>query len=295
MRWPLDPTAWLLAEGAVWLLAAARAFGLAWTAPGWATPALGPRLRIGLAAALALIVGPMLAPQQRALGLALPADPAAPAAGLAWLRLAGGLLVEGVIGAGLGLTAGLVVSGARQAGELIGIQAGLTPAAVFDPETLADGATLTPLGHLFGLLALAVFLTLDGPLTVVDALVESYQVVPVAAGVLGREAESTRDAGTPDEPTAGRPLAAVRWLAGRLDRALELAVRLAAPVALALILTGLALALVSRTAPASPLANLAWPVRSTLGLALVALSLIALVATLGSVWAGWAQGLSGSR
>ena len=49
--------------------------------------------------------------------------------------------------------------------------------------------------------------------------------------------------------------------------ALELALRLAAPAALALTLAGLALALIARAAPAFPFWSLALPVRSFVGLA----------------------------
>src|SRR5205823_4880255 len=77
--------------------------------------------------------------------------------------------------AALGLSAALVVAGARQAGELVGAQAGFAPAALFDPEA---GDEMTALGHLYGLVALGVFLALDGPLALVRALVESYRVIP---------------------------------------------------------------------------------------------------------------------
>ena len=68
-----------------------------------------------------------------------------------------------------------MIAGARLAGELIAAPAGFSTAALFDPET---GEEMTVLGRLYGWIALAVFLTLDGPLILVRALVESYQAVP---------------------------------------------------------------------------------------------------------------------
>ncbi len=280
--WSLVPTAWLLAEGASWLLTAARAFGLAWTAPAWSTPALGARLRLGLALMLAVVIGPVLAPAGRPIGLAVP-DGNDPTVVLAWIRLAGCGIVELLVGAGLGLATGLILAGARQAGELVGIQAGLTPAAVFDPDSLADGG-LTPAGHLYGLVALVLFLALDGPLTLVDTLAESYQVVPVGGGLIDPKGPAVAT----DAPVSP-PAAAVRWVFARVGRATELAARIAAPVAVALMLAGLAVALILRSTPASPVAGLAWPLRSMLGLALVWLGMAALVATLGGVWADWAR------
>ena len=58
---------------------------------------------------------------------------------------------------------------------MVGCQAGLSPAALFDPEA-GDG--MTPLGHLYGLVALGVFLALDGPTQLVVALAESYRWIP---------------------------------------------------------------------------------------------------------------------
>ena len=61
---------------------------------------------------------------------------------------------EVLVGAGIGWSASLVIAGARQAGEIVGAQAGLSAAALFDPEA---GEDLTALGHLYGLVALGVF------------------------------------------------------------------------------------------------------------------------------------------
>ena len=59
------------------------------------------------------------------------------------------------------------------AGELIAAR-GFSTAA----SSTETGGELTVLGSLYGWIALAVFLTLDGPLILVRALVESYQAVP---------------------------------------------------------------------------------------------------------------------
>ena len=80
------------------------------------------------------------------------------------------------------MSAGLIVAGARQAGDLVAAQSGLSTASLFDPET---GDDLTALGHLYGLIALVVFLAMDGPLVMVGALVESYRTVPAGGLVIG--------------------------------------------------------------------------------------------------------------
>ena len=59
-------------------------------------------------------------------------------------------------------------------------QAGLSTTTLFDPES---GEELTPLGRLYGLVAMAAFLSLGGPLALVRALADSYAAIP--AGQLG--------------------------------------------------------------------------------------------------------------
>jgi flagellar biosynthetic protein FliR len=246
--------AWLLAHSGSSALVLARVAGLAWAGPALATPGLGWRFRLALAVLLVAVLLPVVEPMVRL--------PEGEGAGLA--ALARACVVEVVIGAALGWSAALVVAGARQAGEVVGLQAGLSPAALLDPEA---GDELTPLGHLYALVALAVFLALDGPLVLVKGLVESYRVLPAGEAVLSD--------------------ATARLAFGRVGEALALAVRLAAPTALALALAGIALGLLGRAAPSLQLMALSLPVRWVLGLILVFLGLIALAGSLAAVWRGW--------
>lgn len=255
---PPDETAWVVAHAAAGALALARAAGLAWSAPVLAAPGLGARPRLLLAALLAAVLAPTAG--------------GAAAAGLTWPAVGLACLGEAVVGAALGWSAALVVAGARQAGELVGWQAGFAPAALFDPES---GDEMTALGHLYGLVALGVFLALDGPLALVRALVESYRVVP--AGELFAAG------------SAGEGLSALAF--ARVGQALALALRAAAPAALALALAGVALGLLGRAAPSLQLVTLAVPVRAALGLLLVLLSLATLAATFAAAWSAWPGGM----
>ena len=244
----IDAIARLAGQGGLWALVLARVLGLCWTAPALATPGLGGRGRLILAILLTGLVAPVV-------GL----DRASPTS--LWM-LGGGCLVEVVIGAGLGWAGALVIAGARQAGEVVGAQAGLSPAALFDPEA-GDG--MTPLGHLYGLVALGVFLALDGPTQLVLALAESYRVIPPGGG-------------------AGPSTGVATWAFEQVGRALALALRASAPPALALTLAGLALGLLGRAAPSLQLVSLSLPARTLLGLALAALGLVTLAATLAAAW-----------
>jgi flagellar biosynthetic protein FliR len=232
------------------ILVLARTLGLVATAPSLAAPGLEPRFRLLLAVALAALIAPVVGPS-----MAVQTD--IPAIAVACLG-------EALVGAALGWAAGLVIAGARQAGEVVGAQAGLSTAALFDPDA-GDG--MTPMGHLYGLIALGVFLALDGPLMLVRALVESYEVMP--AGGLGMSSE----------------MADIAF--GHVGRALALAVRASAPVAIAMTLAGVALGLVARAAPSLPMATMALPVRYALGLVLAILGAAALAGTLATAWRAW--------
>jgi flagellar biosynthesis protein FliR len=164
----------------------------------------------------------------------------------------------------LGLSAGLIVAAARQAGDLVAAQAGLSASAFFDPEL---GLELTPLGHLYGLIAVAVFLILDGPLILVGTLLDSYKAIPVDSFALSE--------------------AAVYQAFYQVGGALILALRAAAPVVIGLTVAGITLGWLARLAPALSLMALSLPIRSILGIILVFVGLATLAATLSEAWGHW--------
>jgi flagellar biosynthesis protein FliR len=239
--------AWVLGHASVWALVAARVLGLCLTAPALAVPELDWRLRVVLALLLSAVLIPVLEP------LVTP-PPNLSSAG--W-----SLLLEALTGGIIGWSAALLIAGARLAGELVAVQAGLSTASLFDPET---GEEMTVLGRLYGWIALAVYLALDGPLILVCALVESYRAMPSGRLLI------------PQDTT--------RLAFAQVGCALELSLRAAAPAALALTLAGIVLGWLSRAAPSLPFVALALPIRSALGVVLVILSLATLVATFASAW-----------
>ena len=244
---------WLARHVPAVALATARTAGVCFTAPVFAAPGLDWRFRVVLAAALGGWTAPLAA---AAIG-----EPTS-GFGLGWL-----VANELVVGGLMGLSASLVVAAARQAGELVAAQAGLATSSLFDPET---GEELTALGHLYGLIAIAAFLALDGPLMMVDSLLRSFGGIP--AGRMAFEPESAR--------------ALFAHAAG----ALKLALRAAAPPAVALATAGVALGWLGRLAPSVPLMTLSLPIRAVLGTLLVMGSLGALAACLDGAWLAWAGG-----
>lgn len=249
---PLDAV-WSSGMGLVWALIGARSAGVCLTAPVLAAPGFALRFRIVLAGVLAAWLAPIVAPM-----IAAPAIEDA----TVWL-----IVNELLIGGLIGWSASLVVAGARQAGDVVAAQAGLSVATLFDPES---GDESTALGHLYGFIALAVFLSLDGPLVMVDALIRSFQAMPAGRLVFDRGAAGL--------------------IFGQIAEALSLAVRAAAPPAVALVVAGFAMGWLGRLAPSVPLVALSLPVRAFLGILLVLASLGALLLRLDEAWSGWVFG-----
>lgn len=243
----------LAADPTAFALVAARTAGVCFTAPVLAAPGFDWRFRLVAALALAAWMAPLAAPM-----VGSPTSPYGPA----WL-VANELLVGGL----LGLSASLLVAGARQAGDLVAAQSGLSTASLFDPES---GEELTALGNLYGLLAIAAFLAMDGPLVAADALLESFRDVPAGGTAIGR--------------------ATAQALFEHAGAALRLAVRAAAPPAVALAAAAVALGWLGRLAPSVPLMALSLPIRAALGVLLVLAGLAALAGCLDAAWLGWANG-----
>ena len=245
------PAGWdaMLAPAVHWLMVMARVLGLCLTAPGLAAPGLSWRFRLGTAALLTMVLAPPLAGRM---------PTSSDVISSAWMGLG-----EGLAGALLGLTAGLIVAGARAAGEMVALQAGLSMATFFDPEA---GEESTAIGRLYGGIAMVAFLAMGGPVAMVRALAASYEVIP------------------PGGPPISESMAAD--LFGRIGQALELALQAAAPPAMALILAGVAMTWLGRAAPSVPMLILALPIRIVAGLVLILIGLSMLAMALGGAWGG---------
>jgi flagellar biosynthetic protein FliR len=136
------------------------------------------------------------------------------------------LAIEGMLGLAMGLTAAVLVQGAALAGELLSVQMGLSlgPAIMVMPDL-----PTSEFGHLFGLFATAIFLGLDGHLTLLGGLAASLGTLPP---------------GSVFQIATGAHAATA--LFGTL---FSTAVCVAAPVLATLMLTHVALALLNRAVP----------------------------------------------
>jgi len=244
--WPLG----LYEEFTVFLLVLARV-----SAIFAATPVLGGRdvpvqLKAGLALILALVLLPVVA---------------APPQGVPAHLWAYGLWVLGEVGVGLllGFAALLLFVAAQVAGQIIDFELGFGIVNVIDPEF---GHQLPLVGSFKNLLALLVFLGLNGHHVVIRALAGSFRVLPPGQARWAPELTGN--------------------VVGLLGQLFVFALQLAAPVMAAIFLVNLALGIVSRTVPQMNVFVVGLPVQAAVGLAVLALVLPFTVALLAGLLEG---------
>lgn len=246
-------------------LGAARAIPIAWLVPAFGGRSLPVAARLGVGMLLAVLGWPYLMP-------------AAAAPALAQLGVVGWALLtarELLIGASVGWVVAFAFLAAQAAG---GLADGARGAAFADAPSPLSGASGSPLGTLYWLLAALIFLELGGLGRMASALARSYQAVPIGAGAVATAGASSARAGMS---------AALELIVIASARLIESAVGLAAPVIVALLLTDLALAAVARLTPAVPIHFTAMPLRALLGVGVVLLGLGALEAALVAGLPGW--------
>jgi flagellar biosynthesis protein FliR len=157
--------AWL----AAFMFPLARLLGLFASAPLWSNRGIPLRIRLAAGPAIAMAVLP-----------ALPDMPDVPTDSLHALGI---LAHQVVIGAAIGFTMRLVMAAVDLAGEMIGLQMGLSFAVFFNPQT---GGQTSVLAEFLNLLTLLVFLALDGHLLLIQILVQTFEWIPVGEAVSSR-------------------------------------------------------------------------------------------------------------
>jgi flagellar biosynthetic protein FliR len=142
-----------------------RMLALMSSAPVFSHASVPIPVRILLALMLTILVAPML-----------PAiDPVSP------LSAPGALLIfqQVLVGVALGFAMQLAFAAVEMAGDMIGLQMGLSFAVFIDPQN----SDQTPIvGSFLSMILMLVFLTINGHLMMVSALVSSFQAVPIAIG-----------------------------------------------------------------------------------------------------------------
>jgi flagellar biosynthetic protein FliR len=215
-------------------LTATRVSGLVVTAPlPWTVAPL--RVRAGLTLALALAARP---------GAESPTLSDLP------LVMAVTALGEFVVGAGIGFVVRLTVAAAEVAAEILAPQIGLGVAHLFDPNTQTSE---TALGSVFRHLAVLLAVAVGLHRVVLEALLHSFQVLPLGALI---------DFG----PIAPRMLALT-------VEAVETGVRIALPTMAVIFMVQVALAFMSRAAPAMQIFSVGFAITLSAGALVLTLTL----------------------
>ncbi|HEY4219236.1 MAG TPA: flagellar biosynthetic protein FliR [Gemmatimonadaceae bacterium] len=168
---------------------------------------------------------------------------------------------ETLVGFGLGLGAALLVGAASVAGDLMGMQIGLSGAAIFDPISNTTDNVLGVFGNLF---AITLLLAVNAHLVMIDAVARSLQTIPIGTGL---HAEGLR--------------AMVR----SADVLFSLGLQFAAPVIATVLVANTALAILGRAAPQLNILSVAFPIQIGAGLFALAAS-IPFIAAFYNGWSG---------
>lgn len=206
-----------------------RCLAMVQTAPVFSHRAIPQRVKLGLAVLLAVIIGP-------ALPTTAVIDP---------FSGAGILMVvqQFVVGAAIGFGLRVVFAAFELAGDLMGLQMGLGFASFLDPARNAPSPVLSTF---LMLTATLVFMSVDGHLTLIVTLVESFNAIPVGPS----------------------PLAAIDWMRMATLGSLVFSsgVQLALPVMGSVMMINIALGFVSRSAPQLSIFNIGFAITLLAGM-----------------------------
>ncbi|MBW7861384.1 MAG: flagellar biosynthetic protein FliR, partial [Rhodocyclaceae bacterium] len=206
----------------------ARLLGLFASAPVLSNRMLSARVRLAIGLASAMAILPALPPMPQ-----IPLD--------SWLAL-GVLVHQALIGIAIGFLMRLFFAAVDVAGEMIGLQMGLSFAIFFNPQT---GGQSSVVAEFLGLLTLLIFLALNGHLMLIQVLVASFEWLPVG--------EATDRQGW---------LLIVRYASVMFSTG----VLLALPMVAALLITNIALGVLTRAAPQLNLFAVGFPITLSVGM-----------------------------
>jgi flagellar biosynthetic protein FliR len=224
------------AQSAGFILVLARLSPLFVLAPLFSSRQLPARVRTIVACALAIGLTPIALHGQH-----VPND---------LLALFGLVMKELLVGLAFALSISLLFAAVSSAGAILDMLVGFSFGAIIDPLSGNQSAVLT---QVYGLVALAVFVAIDGTSWIVGGLARTYDLVPLTAA--------------PD--VASLASGVVATFTTIFSSALEVA----APVLLALVVTDVAFGVVTRVVPQLNVFAVGFPVKVVVGLLVVGASL----------------------
>ncbi len=211
-----------------------RILGLIAAAPLFGNASVPVSVKVALSVMLAVIIAPVI-----------PALPATDPMSMAGLLI---LVQEMLIGLGMGFSMRIAFAAIELAGEISSLTMGLGFATFFDPETKGRSSAIS---QFLALIATMAFLALNAHLVLLGALAESFLSLPIAATPMA----------------IGAPYEVVNW-GGQIFAA---GLHLSLPIVAALLITNVALGILTRAAPQLNIFGIGFPV--SLGVGLLAISI----------------------
>lgn len=156
---------------------------------------------------------------------------------------------EMAFGIAIGMILSFVFTAVQWGGELIGQQMGLNLSEVFDPQFGAAGSLI---GELYFMLTMVIFLSIGGHLEMIRGVRASFDALPLlSVGVDARILD---------------------LLIGLFSGAASLAIRLAAPVLVTMLVVDLALGFIGKTIPQLNVMSAGLTLRSLVGMLVLIVS-----------------------
>lgn len=228
----------------VFFLVFLRALAFMMAGPLLAFRGVPPFLKMGFSLALAVVIYPVIT---------LDTQPSLPE-GVWGYGLA--VISETALGLLLGTAVTIVLNSIRMAGQMIDLQIGYSMASIIDP---ASGTQNTLLSQYLYLLALIFWLLIDGHYTLIQALSQSYQIVPLNAASFNNSVS----------------MVLLKIFSG----AFTIALQVSAPILAVLLISDLTLGFLARTTPQINVFLTGFPIKIAVGL----LTLSLLIPLLGTV------------
>lgn len=220
-------------SGLLWPLT--RILGMIAITPLFNHRSMPTRYKVGMAVFITLAVMPSLPPM--------------PQVDMLSFHGAGILVQQLLIGITIGFVIRIVFASVDLAGQLSAMSMGLGFATFYDPQSQGQS---TSVSQLFTIIAMLFFLSINGHLIMIMSVTESFITMPIQA-----------------ELSNSINFQQILHFGGNI---FSTGLHIALPVIAALLITNLALGILSRTAPQLNLFGIGFPITISIGLIIIALS-----------------------
>jgi flagellar biosynthetic protein FliR len=234
----------------LFMLALVRVGVILFTLPLFDSRSIPPIAKIGLALAVTLVLVPLLDVKEMPLITEVP-------------PFVLGIATEVILGLAISMSVRLLFTGIQLAGQLAGYQMGFGVVNVMDPISNSQASIIAQVNYL---MAAMIFLSIDAHHWMLYAMAESFTVIPP----LNFQVNS----------------ALVDLMMKSAAGMFTIAIKIGAPIIVALLLTSVMLGVVARTVPQMNIFIVAFPLKIAVGFVFILLTLPHMTSFLQEVFSG---------